>query len=565
MKFALQILMLATFVSLAGYGQQSDKPPSRAEKPAPSSASTPQTSGEQPAQPQPQRVQPESPAQQRTSETAGEEGSLRPMHFDMTEVPPVQTHHEIHLNGKLLRYTATAGRLPIKDAEGKIQAEMFFVAYTLDDTDPSTRPVTFAFNGGPGSASIWLHMGALGPRKVVLQPDGWLPESPYHLMDNPNTPLDKTDLVLVDAIGTGYSRPADTAAARRYWSLRGDIESFGEFIRMYLSRYERWLSPHYLFGESYGTTRSAGIAGYLADRGISFNGIVLLSTVLNFETLDFAKTNDVPYPLYLPTFASIAAYHHKLAPELTQDLNHTREEAAQWARGEYSQALAKGDALTPEERQSIIDKLARYTGLSKDVIDQANLRIDVRTFTRYLLADQKLVVGRYDGRFTGPDPNGFFDTPFYDPTNSQIGPPFTSTFNDYIRRELNYKVDMPYYNSARNSGFFQWNWTGGPPPQGSSAPTSDMGYADTATALRQAIVKDRFLKVLVMEGYYDLATPFMAVDYTMNHLDLTPEYHKNISTATYDSGHMVYLNSAAHPKMKQDFANFIDATLPKAH
>src|SRR5260370_2281438 len=221
-------------------------------------------------------------------------------------------------------------------------------------------------------------------------------------------------------MGTGNSRPENKADARRYWSLRGDIESFGEFIRMYLSRYERWLSPHYLFGESYGTTRSAGVAGYLADRGISFNGIVLLSTVLNFETLYFAKTNDVPYPLYLPTFASIAAYHPKLAPELTQDLNHTREEAAQWARGEYSQALAKGDALTPEDRQSIIDKLARYTGLSKDVIDQANLRIDVRTFTRYLLADQKLVVGRSDRRFPAPDPHALFDTPFYHSTNHHL-------------------------------------------------------------------------------------------------------------------------------------------------
>lgn len=273
------------------------------------------------------------------------------MHFDMTEVPPVQTHHEIHLNGKLLRYTATAGRLPIKDPEGKIEAEMFFVAYTLDDADHNTRPLTFAFNGGPGSASIWLHMGALGPRKVVLQPEGWLPEAPYRLMDNPNTPLDRTDLVLVDAVGTGYSRPADTAAARHFWSLHGDIESFSEFIRMYLSRYDRWLSPLYLFGESYGTTRSAGVAGYLADRGISFNGIVLLSTVLNFENSRFATTNDVPYPLILPTFAMIAAYHHKLPPELMQDLAQTREEVSQWAMNEYFLALAKGDSLTPQERQ----------------------------------------------------------------------------------------------------------------------------------------------------------------------------------------------------------------------
>jgi len=574
MKSALQVLILTAFVSLGSHGQQTNPRPSRVEKTAPSSVSNPQTSAEEPPQEaQPRRLevqppQPESAAQpSRTAEAfPGETSPLRPMHFDMAEVPPIQTHHEIRVDGKLLHYTATAGRLPIKNAEGKIDAEMFFVAYTLDGADPSTRPVTFAFNGGPGSASIWLHMGALGPRKVVLQPEGWLPEAPYRLMDNPNTPLDRTDLVLVDAIGTGYSRPADTAAARRFWTVRGDIESFGEFIRMYLSRYERWLSPHYLFGESYGTTRSAGIAGYLADRGISFNGIVLLSMVLNFESLEFAKTNDVPYPLILPTFAMIAAYHHRLAPELTQDLSRTRAEVTQWAMGEYLQALAKGDSLTPEERQSVIDKLARYTGLSKDIIDQANLRIDVRTFTHYLLADQKLRVGRYDGRFTAPDPNDFFDTQPFDPTNSQIGPPFTAVFNDYIRRELNYKVDMPYYNSARNSGLFRWSWVGGPSEQqepGRAEQPAEQGYADTATALRQAMVKNPFLKVLVMEGYYDLATPFLAADYTMNHLDLTAQYHKNILTTTYDSGHMVYLNSAVHPKMKQDFINFIDLTLPK--
>jgi len=571
MKSLLQMLMLAIFVSLASYGQEKNPPQSRVQKTAPSNVSNPQTPAEEPPQEaQPRRLevqpqQPESAAQQsRTAEVfPGETTPLRPMRFDMAEAPPVQTHHEIHVDGKLLRYSATVGRLPIKNVEGKIDAEMFFVAYTLDGADPNTRPVTFAFNGGPGSSSIWLHMGALGPRKVVLQPDGWLPEAPYRLMDNPNTPLDRTDLVLVDAIGTGYSRPADTAAARHFWSLRGDVESFGEFIRMYLSRYERWLSPHYLFGESYGTTRAAGIAGYLADRGISFNGIVLLSMVLNFESLDFAKTNDVPYPLILPTFASIAAYHHKLAPELMQDPNQTRQEVAQWAMGEYSQELAKGDSLTPQERQSVVDKLARYTGLNKDIIDEANLRIDVRTFTRYLLADQKLRVGRYDGRFTAPDPTDFFDNQPFDPTNVQIGPPFTSVFNDYIRRELNYKVDTPYYVSARDSGLFQWNWTGGQQP--GQAQTSEQGYADTATALRQAIVKNPFLKVLVMEGYYDLATPFLAADYTMNHLDLTAQYRKNISIATYDSGHMVYLNSAAHPKMKQDFVNFMDSTLPKSH
>lgn len=477
---------------------------------------------------------------------------IRSMHFDMTEVPPVVTHHSVRVGGRDLRYTANAGRMPIKDAEGKIEAEMFYVAYTLDGADPGTRPLTFSFNGGPGSASIWLHMGAMGPRKVVLQPEGWMPPAPYRLEDNPNTPLDKTDIVMVDAIGTGWSRPADAAAARKFWNMRGDIEAFGEFIRMYLTRNERWSSPLYLFGESYGTTRSAGIAGYLADHGISFNGIVLLSTVLSFQTLEFAKTNDVPYPLILPSFTWIAGYHHKLPSDLQADVKKAADECRQWALGDYWAALNKGDALTPQEHADVVDKLSRCTGLSKEVVEWSNLRIDVRTFTHYLLADQKLHVGRLDGRYKDPDPNGFMDTPFYDPTSAETGPPFTSVFNDYVRRELNYKTDMPYWTSAQQSGNFRWSWTG---VEGFGG-----GYPDTATALRQAIVKDRYLKVLVMEGYYDLATPFAAADYTMDHLDITADYHKNISFAQYFSGHMVYLDSQSHTKMKQDFANFIDAT-----
>jgi len=476
------------------------------------------------------------------------------MHFDMTEVPPVVTHHTIRVGGRELHYTATAGRTPIKDpVEGKTDALMFYVAYTLDGAEAGTRPLTFSFNGGPGSASIWLHMGAMGPRKVVLQPQGWMPASPYRLEDNPKPRLDKTDIVMVDAIGTGWSRPADAAAARKFWNMRGDIESFGEFIRLYLTRNERWSSPLYLFGESYGTTRSAGIAGYLADHGISFNGIVLLSTVLSFETLEFAKTNDVPYPLILPSFTWIAGYHHKLPSDLQSDVKKAADEARQWALGEYWTMLNKGDAMTPQEHANVVDKLSRYTGLSKEIVEWANLRIDVRTFTHYLLSDQKLHVGRLDGRYTGPDPNGFMDAmQFYDPTSSQTGPPFTSVFNDYVRRELNYKTDMPYWTSAGQSGNFRWSWTG---VEGFGG-----GYPDTATALRQAVVKDPFLRVLVMEGYYDLATPFAAADYTMDHLDLTPQYRKNISFTQYESGHMVYLDSQSHAKMKQDFANFIEAT-----
>ncbi len=541
-------LLVALFAVMCvgpAFGQQANPPKNQKSKPAAAQSeakaqqATP--SPEQKAEPRPEQVKP-----------AAAEAIKEPEeHYDVAEVPPVVTHHEVTVNGKLLKYTATAGRLPIKRDDGKIEAEMFFVAYTLDGQDVSRRPLTFAFNGGPGSASVWLHMGALGPKRVVLQPDGFMPAAPYREEDNQYTALDKTDLVLVDAIGTGFSRAATPELSKKFWGVKGDIQSFGEFIRLYLSRYDRWTSPLYLLGESYGTTRAGGVSGYLADNGISFNGIVLLSTVLNFETLEFTKTNDLPYELILPSYTMIAAYHKKLPADLMQDLNKTRQEVEQWASNDYALALAKGDALAPADRQKTIDQLARYTGLLKQVIDDANLRIDVRTFTHYLLIDQKLRVGRLDGRFTGPDPKGLMDTPFYDPTSSGILPPYTSVFNNYVRTELGYKSDMPYrvFAFQEGSGFARWDW-------GSAIE----GFPDTASALREALTKNPYLKVLVMEGYYDLATPFYAANYTFDHLDLLPDYRKNISFATYDAGHMVYVNTQSLAKFKSDVANFIDKT-----
>jgi len=560
-SFSIVAILIAFGFALPSWAQTKNPPAARVQKTVPSTTTPSATSTTAPQEPEkaarPETPPPptEHPSPSHPTEEAeqGQRPPLPEFHFDMAEVPPVQTHHQATIGSKPLRYAATTGRLPIKNAEGKIEAEMFFVAYTLDGADPMTRPVTFAFNGGPGSASIWLHMGALGPRKVVLQPEGWQPAAPYRLEDNANSPLDRTDLVLVDAVGTGFSRPADTRAAKKYWGVKGDIEAFGEFIRMYITRYDRWSSPLFLFGESYGTTRSAGIAGYLANQGISFNGINLLSTVLNFETLEPTKTNDLAYVLTLPTYTMIAAYHHKLAPELTQDLAKTRQEVEHWSMTEYSQALAKGDALTPQERQSVIDTLSRYTGLTKLFIDQANLRVDVRGFTHNLLAQEKLRVGRLDGRFAGPDPNGYLDTPFYDPAGTLITQPFVSVFNDYLRRELGYKTDMPYYPSAREAygGGFHWEWG-----------ESIQGFPDTATALRQAMVKDPYLKIHVMEGYYDLATPYLAANYTFDHLDLGPEFHKNISFSTYEAGHMVYLRQQSLAQMKQDFVRFMDSCLP---
>lgn len=472
-------------------------------------------------------------------------------HYDVAEVPPVVTHHSATIGGKALSYTATTGRLPIKREDGKTEAEMFFVAYTVDGQDAGRRPLTFAFNGGPGSASVWLHMGALGPKRVVLQSNGFMPAAPYRTEDNPDTLLDRSDIVMVDAMATGYSRAANAELTKKFLGVKGDIQAFGEFIRLYLSRYDRWTSPLFLLGESYGTTRAAGISGYLADHGIAFNGVTLLSMAVDFQTLEWNKSNDLPYFLLVPTFNMIAAYHHKLAGDLTQDVAKTRDEVVRWSNNDYALALGKGDALTPDEHRKIVEQLSRYLGLRPEVIEEHNLRIDVPTFTKELLLDQKLVAGRLDGRFTSANPDE--DRSYYDPTSAAILPPYTSAFNNYLRTELNYKSDAPYRVFAYDQpGFRTWDWG-----------NAEQGFPSTADGLRSAIIKNPYMKVLVMEGYYDLATPFAAANWTMDHLNLDAKYRQNISFATYNAGHMVYVDRAEHDKMKKDLVDFMEKCLQK--
>jgi carboxypeptidase C (cathepsin A) len=471
-------------------------------------------------------------------------------HFDVAEVPTIVTHHQAAVAGKTLSYTATTGRLPIKRGDGKIEAEMFFVAYTLDGQDVARRPLTFAFNGGPGSASVWLHMGALGPKRVVLQPNGFMPAAPYRLEENPDTLLYRSDIVMVDAMATGYSRAATPELTKKFLGLKGDVQAFGEFIRLYLSRYERWGSPLFLLGESYGTTRAAGIAGYLADHGIAFNGVTLLSMAVDFQTLEWNKSNDLPYFLLVPTFNMIAGYHHKLAGDLSQDMAKTRDEVIRWSLTDYALALGKGDAMTPDEHRKIVEQLSRYLGLRPEVIEANNLRIDVPTFTKELLLDQKLIVGRLDGRFSSPNPG---EDRFFDPASAAILPPYTSAFNNYLRTELNYKSDMPYRVFAFDEpGFQNWEWG-----------NAEQGFPSTTGGLRSAMIKNPYMKVLVMEGYYDLATPFAAANWTMDHLDLGPQFRQNVSYATYNSGHMVYIDRAEHDKMKRDLVDFMQKCLPK--
>ncbi len=541
----LRVIFLAWLMMALAIAQQTRSQDSSSEsgKPAvPKKDKKPSTPATQPATEKPSEL-PKSEA----SESADKD---KEQHYDVAEVPPVTTHHQTALNGRTLSYTAITGRLPIKRDDGKIEAEMFFVAYTLDGQDAGHRPLTFAFNGGPGSASVWLHMGALGPKRVVLQPNGFMPAAPYRLEDNPDTLLDRSDIVMVDAMNTGYSRAANAELTKKFLGVKGDVQAFGEFIRLYLSRYERWSSPLFLLGESYGTTRAAGISGYLEDHGISFNGITLLSMAVDFQTLEWNKSNDLPYVLLVPTFNMIAGYHRKLSADLTQDVAKTREEVVRWSSNEYALALAKGDALSPEDHHKIVEQLSRYIGLRPDVIEAHDMRIDVPTFNNELLLDQKLISGRLDGRFTSPSPD---DEHFYDPTSGAILPPYTSAFNNYLRTELNYKSDMPYRVFAYDQpGFRDWEWG-----------NSIEGFPSTAAGLRSAIIKNPYMKVLVMEGFYDLATPFAAANWTMDHLDLGEKFRQNISYATYNAGHMVYIDRAEHDKMKKDLVDFMEKCLPK--
>jgi carboxypeptidase C (cathepsin A) len=464
--------------------------------------------------------------------------------------PPVVTHHEINAGGKALKYTVTTGMMPLRDAKGDAEAHIFFMAYTLDGvSDKNRRPLMFSFNGGPGSASVWLHLGALGPKRVAMLPDGQMPAPPFHLVDNEYTWLDQTDLVFIDPVGTGYSRATKPELGKKFWGLRGDIESVGEFIRLYLTRYERWTSPLFLVGESYGTTRAAGLSGYLIERGIAFNGIVLVSSILNFQTADFGKGNDLPYILYLPTYAATAWYHHKLAPDLQSDLPKTLKEAEEWAGTGYADALAKGDRLGAAEKQETIDRLARYTGLEKRFIDNSNLRVAIFPFTKELLRDERRTVGRIDSRFKGIDESAATAAPEFDPSIAAIRPPYTTTFNNYVRGELGYKSDLEYYILG---GGITGPWDFGP---------SGEGYPDTSDDLRQAFAKNPYMKVFVASGHFDLATPYFATEYTLSHMGLDPSLRKNIQTGEYEAGHMVYLDTTQLAKLKRDVAAFIENAL----
>ena len=462
---------------------------------------------------------------------------------------PVVTHHSITIGGKAIGYTATAAEMPLKNTSGETEAHMFYVAYTLDGVDQKARrPLTFCFNGGPGSASFWVHMGGMGPRSPKLLPNGAMPPPPYELKDNADTWLDQTDLVFIDAVGTGYSRARTIEVARRMNGVAGDIQSFGEFIRMYIVRNGRQLSPLFIAGESYGTFRAAGLAGYLENEGIAFNGITLIGTVLNLGTLSTAN-GDINYILALPTCAADAWYHKKAAPDLLRkDLKSFLKEVESFAQGEYATALGKGDDLSAADRKAVIDKLARYTGLDARYIDESNLRWDTSHFTRELLRDKLETIGRYDGRLTGPSSPNTGETSEYDPSETLITPPFVAAFTNYVREELGFKTDLYYYPSG---GIQPWDYG------------LTEGYADTASMLRNALVRNPYLKVMIVAGYFDMATPYFAVEYTFNHMGLSPDMHARMTWNFYQAGHMLYIDGDQHAKLKKDVAAFMAGALPK--
>ena len=470
------------------------------------------------------------------------------------------TQHTVTLGGQTIRYTVTTGTLVLKEegekdgaSEGhKPKATFFFIAYTRDDVpDLARRPVTFSFNGGPGSSSVWLHLGLLGPRRVWLDETGNLPQPPYRLVENEHSLLDQTDLVFIDPVSTGYSRPVVGEKAREFHGFKKDIESVGDFIRLYCSRYRRWTSPKFLIGESYGTTRAAGLSGYLQERhGLFLNGIMLVSVILNFQTARFDAGNDLPYILFLPTYTATAWYHHRLPPDLQADLRAAVSTAEEFALGPYATALMHGAALTGEARRTVAEQLARLTGLSVDYIERTDLRINIHRFVKELLRDQGRTVGRLDSRFKGIDRDAAGEGHEFDPSLVNVLGPYTAAFNDYVRGELKFESDLPYEILTERV----WPWRS----------DHDGQYLNVADTLRKALSQNPHLQVFVANGYYDLATPHFATEYTLNHLGLDPSLQGNLRLHYYEAGHMMYIHQPSLAQLRADLGAFLTDALPPA-
>jgi carboxypeptidase C (cathepsin A) len=482
--------------------------------------------------------------------------SLRPSTRDflsLVEAPPVVTRHSVRVRGTTLSYTATAGMLPIRnDTTGVIEGGMFFVAYNREGVgDQSARPLTFVFNGGPGSSTVWLHMGAFGPKKVRLNPDGTNPPPPYAYEDNQATLLDQTDLVFLDPVGTGFSRAARPELGPKFWGLDEDIRAVGEFVRLYLTRYERWGSPKFVAGESYGTTRAAHLSGYLADRGIALNGVVLISSVLNFGASAMDPGNDLGFVNFVPSYTATAWYHKRLPADLQRlTIDQVTAQSEKWAESDYARALMRGARLTDAERRATAEQLARFTGTSPEFAQQNDLRITLGRFNQELLRDKRLTSGRLDSRFTTYSTDQGAERGQFDPSEASIRNSFTSVMGEYARRELGYRNEDVYY--ILGGGIGRWRY-----PQNN-------GYANVVPSLERAFAKNPEMKLYVAEGYYDMATPYYAVEYTLSHMSVDPRIRGGIVTERFEAGHMVYIDGPSMTKMRDGLRRFIDGALPQA-
>ena len=474
-----------------------------------------------------------------------------PKPADAKDEAPIVTKHNIRVGGKPLNYTVTTGFMPLKNAvSGDTEARIFYMAYTLDNP-PTGRPLMFSFNGGPGSASVWLHLGALGPRRIKMLDDGMMPPPPYEMEDNQQTWLSETDIVFIDPVGTGYSRAAKPELATKFFGLNGDIESIGEFIRLYLGRNERWMSPLFLVGESYGTTRASGLSNWLFDHGIALNGIALVSAVLNFQTVRFADNNDMPLVFILPSYTATAWYHKRLSPAMqAKTVEQVAQEARNFAANEFMPAMLRIDQLSAVERSSLAEKFSSLTGLNKDFVERNNFRVELGEFNKELLRDQRRTTGRLDSRFKGIDRDAGGAGTDSDPSMNAIRPPYTAAFNSYVRGELGYKSDVEYF--ILGGGITTpWNWN------------VNNAYADTSIPMKDAMAKNPYMKILFAQGYYDMATPFYAAEYTVSAMNLDPTLRKNVSFEYYEAGHMMYIEKNSLVKLKSDAASFIANSLKK--
>ncbi|MEC7839683.1 MAG: peptidase S10 [Chlamydiota bacterium] len=465
----------------------------------------------------------------------------------------IETMHTVDINGQAVSYKAIAGTLVLKDEKDKEKdkGSFFYVAYIKEgEKDLSSRPITYCFNGGPGSAAIWLHLGAFGPRKVELS-DNQRISPPYNLEDNKYSILDVTDLVFIDPISTGYSKPATGEDPKQFHGVDEDIKSVAEFVRMFTTKFQRWESPKFIAGESYGTTRAVGLAAELHDEYFMYiNGIVLVSSVLDFQTIgNVDNGNDLPYILMLPTYSAAAFYQDKLDRDLQKNFQKTIREAKDFAINEYSLALLKGDSLDREERDRMIAKLHYYTGLPKAYLDDANLRVGPFQFRKELLSNEKRIIGRFDSRYKGYMTNPLAEYATGDPSAEAVFGMFTATFNHYIQSELEWKESSRY---SVLTNVFPWNF---------GKATNE--YLNLSKSLSQVMSNNPQIHVMVANGYYDLATPFFATEYTFNHLNIDKSLRKNITMTYYEAGHMMYIHQPSLVKLNDDIRVFIKSSLPK--